>query len=372
MHTIQEGNLMNNKVMIGMSGGVDSSVAAALLKKEGYDVTGVTMKIWPEQTCGVQPDGGCCSLSAVEDARRVAFKLGIPYYVLNFQDIFKDKVIDYFVDQYIKGRTPNPCIACNRYVKFESLLNKAVSMGIDRIATGHYARIEKDPLSGRFLLKKSVSDRKDQTYALYNMTQYQLERTLMPVGNYEKDTIRKIAAEMGFDVANKPDSQEICFVPDNDYGNFIASNINQAVIPGKFTDTKGNVLGEHKGIIYYTVGQRKGLGKSFGKPMYVVRLDMENNTVVLGEAGEEYSSGLTAVDLNWIAIENLTGQMEVKAKIRYSAKEAEAVITPLGESRVRVDFKNKQRAVTPGQSVVFYDGDIVIGGGVIEEQINNN
>lgn len=363
---------MNNKVMIGMSGGVDSSVAAAILKKEGYDVIGVTLKIWPDDAYGTQPERGCCSLAAVEDARRVAFKLGIPYYVLNFQDIFKDNVIDYFVDQYTKGRTPNPCIACNRFVKFGSMLEKAVSMGIDRIATGHYAIIEKDPSSGRYLLKKSVTDKKDQTYALYNMTQYQLERTLMPIGRYDKETVRNIAREMGFHVAAKPDSQEICFIPDNNYGDFLQSNAKEPVKPGKFVDTKGNVLGEHKGLIYYTVGQRKGLGISFGKPMYVVRLDIGNNAVVLGEAGEEYSIGLIASDLNWIAFEKLDKPIAARAKVRYSAKEAEAMVSPLEDGKVSVCFEKPQRAITPGQSVVFYDGDVVLGGGIIEEQINNS
>jgi tRNA-specific 2-thiouridylase len=360
---------MNKKVMIGMSGGVDSSVAAAILKKEGYEVTGVTMKIWPEQPGVTQPEGGCCSLSAVEDARRVAFQLDIPYYVLNFQDIFEQQVINYFTSEYQRGRTPNPCIACNRFVKFEALLKKAVSMGIDRIATGHYARIVKDVASGRMLLMKSVTEKKDQTYALYNMTQEQLARTLMPIGDYDKDTVRKIAAELGFGVAGKPDSQEICFVPDNNYGGFIASRMGKPPATGKFVDTKGNILGEHRGIVYYTVGQRKGLGVSFGKPMYVVRIDAQNNTVVLGEAGEEYSAGLVASDLNWIACEKPAASMQVRAKVRYSAKEADATITPLEDGLIRVDFHPPQRAVTPGQSVVFYDGEIVLGGGVIDQQI---
>lgn len=361
---------MNKKVMIGMSGGVDSSVAAAILKREGYEVTGITMKIWPEDQSAAQPEGGCCSLSAVDDARRVAFQLDIPYYVLNFQDVFEDRVIRYFVEEYQKGRTPNPCIACNRFVKFDALLKKAVSMGIDRIATGHYARIVKEPETGRMLLKKSVTEKKDQTYALYNMTQEQLSRTLMPIGDYDKETVRKIAADLGFDIADKPDSQEICFVPDNHYGGFVSSRMEKPPAPGNFVDAAGNILGEHKGIVHYTVGQRKGLGLSFGKPMYVVRIDAETNTVVLGEAGEEYSWGLIASDLNWIAFDRLNAPLKVRAKVRYSAKETDATLTPLSDETLRVDFPTPQRAITPGQSVVFYDGDVVLGGGVIDRQID--
>lgn len=360
---------MNKKVMVGMSGGVDSSVAAALLKKEGYEVIGVTLQIWPDDLPGPHPEGGCCSLSAVEDARMVAFQLDIPYYVLNFQDIFEKNVIDYFVEEYTKGRTPNPCIACNRYVKFDAMLKKAVSMGIDYIATGHYAKVEYDSSAGRYLLKKSVTDKKDQTYVLYNMKQYQLERTLFPIGNYNKETVRKIAEELGFVVADKPDSQEICFVTDNDYAGFISSKLNKPAEPGYFVDTEGNILGKHKGIYNYTVGQRKGLGLSFGKPMYVVKIDAKNNTVVLGESGKEYSEGLIASDLNWIAFEKLESPRKAMAKIRYSAKECEALLVPMGDDKVKVEFSYPQRAVTPGQSVVFYDGDVVLGGGTIEEQL---
>ncbi len=361
---------MKQKVMLGMSGGVDSSVAAALLLEKGYDVVGVTLQIWPDMDEERQKnEGGCCSLSAVDDARRVADSLGIPYYVLNFKDIFKSSVIDYFIDEYRKGRTPNPCIACNRFVKFEAMLQKAVSMGMDYIATGHYARIVYDADRQRFLLKKSATDAKDQTYALYTLTQDQLSRVLMPVGDYTKDHIRSLASTLDLSVASKPDSQEICFVEDNNYSRFIHENSDHKSIPGKFKDTRGNILGTHSGIVNYTVGQRKGLGITFGKPMYVVALDAESNTVVLGDDREVFSEGLISSDINMIAIERLEAPLEVTAKIRYSAREARAVISPIDSERIKVVFETPQRAVTPGQSVVFYKGENVLGGGIIERAI---
>jgi tRNA-specific 2-thiouridylase len=360
--------MSKGKVMLGMSGGVDSSVAAAVLIEQGYEVIGVTMQIWPDmQDKRKQAEGGCCSLSAVDDARRVANRLGINYYVLNFKDVFQQKVIDYFINEYLSGRTPNPCIACNRFVKFEALLSKAVSMGMDYIATGHYARITYDDVTGRYLLKKSVTAGKDQTYALYTMTQYQLERTLFPIGDFKKDEVRALAREYGLPVASKPDSQEICFVEDNDYGRFIAENTDADVKPGCFVDKEGNVLGMHRGIIHYTVGQRKGLGISFGKPMYVADIRPGDNTVVLGDASEVFTSGLTASDPNFISVDELRDEMKVTAKIRYSAKEAPAVIRPLDGNRVEVIFDKLQRAITPGQAVVFYDGDTVVGGAVIDK-----
>lgn len=353
-------------VMLGMSGGVDSSVAAAVLTEQGYNVVGVTMQIWPDMDEGrKQVEGGCCSLSAVDDARRVADSIGIPYYVLNFKDVFQQKVIDYFNTEYLKGRTPNPCIACNRFVKFESMLQKAISMGMDYIATGHYARIAKDNNTGRFLLKKSVTAAKDQTYALYTMTQDQLSRTLFPIGEFTKDKVREMALALRLPVAHKPDSQEICFVEDNDYGRYISENTDADIRPGFFIDSSGNRLGMHKGIIHYTVGQRKGLGISFGRPMFVVAINPGDNTVVLGDENEVFSLELTSSDLNFISIPKLNGEMKVTAKIRYSAKEAPAVISPLKDGRVHVLFDQPQRAITPGQSVVFYDGDSVVGGGVI-------
>ncbi|OPZ88853.1 MAG: tRNA-specific 2-thiouridylase MnmA [Firmicutes bacterium ADurb.Bin419] len=359
--------MSKKSVMIGMSGGVDSSVAAAILLEKGYEVIGVTMQIWPETPEEVKlTEGGCCSLSAVDDARRVSDKLGIPYYVLNFKEEFEEKVINYFVDEYLKGKTPNPCIACNRYVKFESLLNKAVSMGIDYVATGHYAIIGYDENRKRYTLRKSVTQQKDQTYALYNLTQDQLSKVLMPIGDYSKDIVRQKAAELGLCVASKPDSQEICFVDDNNYGRFIEENTDKKIVPGNFIDTKGKVLGKHKGLIYYTVGQRKGLGIAFGKPMYVVGLDVKNNNVILGDDKEVFSNSLIADDLNFISIDQLDEPMRVKAKIRYSAKEADATISPIGKGQVSVVFDEPQRAITPGQSVVFYEDDIVVGGGIIK------
>jgi len=356
------------KAMVGMSGGVDSSVAAALLLEKGYEVVGVTLQIWPDMPEEREKiEGGCCSLSAVDDARRVSQKLGIPYYVLNFKDIFKESVIDYFKREYLAGRTPNPCIACNRHVKFDAMLRKALSMGMDYIATGHYARIEYGSGNGRYLLKRSVDVKKDQTYVLYNLSQHQLSHTLMPIGDYEKEKVREMAKNLGLAVASKPDSQEICFVEDNDYGRFIAENTDAAISPGDFVDARGNVLGRHRGIIHYTVGQRKGLGTAFGKPMYVTGIDIERNRVILGEEPEVFSDKLTASDLNFISLEKPESPMRIRAKIRYNAKEANALLVPLGEGRAQVVFDVPQRAVTPGQSVVFYSGDLVVGGGIIEK-----
>jgi tRNA-uridine 2-sulfurtransferase len=363
--------LSKKKVMLGMSGGVDSSVAAAVLLDKGYDVIGVTMQIWPDMEEDRQKtEGGCCSLSAVDDARRVANRLGIPYYVMNFKEVFEKKVIDYFKDEYLKGRTPNPCIACNRHVKFDAMLNKATAMGIDYIATGHYAKIDFDEASRRYLLKKSVTDKKDQTYALYTLTQEQLARTLMPIGDYPKERVREMAKEIGLTVATKPDSQEICFVEDNDYGKFISENTNHEIKPGYFVDTKGNILGKHKGIVHYTIGQRKGLGIALGKPMFVVEINIQTNKVVLGDETEVFSNSLIASDLNFITIDKLNREMKVKAKIRYSAKESEATIYPLEEDKVKVVFDNPVRAITPGQAVVFYDDDNVVGGGTIEGKVD--
>lgn len=359
---------MKKRVVIGMSGGVDSSVAAYLLKEQGYDVIGITMQIWQDmKQDAFEREGGCCSLSAAEDARRVCDKIGIPFYVVNFKEIFEKKVIDYFVEEYFEGRTPNPCIACNRYIKWESLLNKAKALEADYVATGHYAKVEYDENYKRYVLKKSVTIKKDQTYALYNLTQEQLGATLMPLGFYTKDVVREIAHQQHLGVASKPDSQEICFVDDNNYGRFLAERRPGAVKPGYFVDTKGNVLGEHKGIVHYTVGQRKGLGIAFGKPMFVVELIPDRNLVVLGDETEVFGKELIASDVNMILYEKLEKPIRVKAKIRYSAQEADCLVEPLEGNKIKVTFDMTQRAITPGQSVVLYDGDYVVGGGTIEK-----
>lgn len=356
---------MNEKVVVGMSGGVDSSVAAHLLKKAGYDVIGVTMQIWQDEDQFTQEaEGGCCGLSAVDDARRVAQDLEIPYYVMNFKQEFKSNVMDYFVNEYLQGRTPNPCIACNRYVKWESLLKRSLDIGADYIATGHYARILKLE-NGRYTLRKSATAAKDQTYALYNLTQYQLAHTLMPVGEFTKDEIRNIAQEINLRVAHKPDSQEICFIPDNDYAKFIEENSGEKIIPGNFVNTAGEVIGKHKGITHYTVGQRKGLNLSLGHPAFVLEIRPETNEVVIGTNDEVFSDKLYANNLNFMSIEDLEGSMEVEAKIRYSHQGAKCTIKKVGPDEVECTFEEPQRAITPGQAVVFYKDDYIVGGGTI-------
>ncbi len=357
---------MKGKVVVGMSGGVDSSVAAYLLKEQGYDVIGVTMQIWQDEEVETQAkNGGCCGLSAVDDARAVAQKLDIPYYVMNFKKEFKEKVMDYFVEEYLRGRTPNPCIACNRYVKWESLLQRSLEIGADYIATGHYARIEKLP-NGRYAIADSVTAAKDQTYALYNLTQHQLAHTLMPVGEYTKEEIRKIAQRENLPVAHKPDSQEICFIPDNDYAAFIDKEAPGRVPgKGKFVTKDGSFLGEHQGITHYTIGQRKGLNLAMGHPVFVTKICPESNEVVIGEAEDVFGTTLFCDKLNWMGIEELTKPREVLAKIRYAHAGEKCVIEKAGEDCVKCSFHRPVRAITPGQAVVFYEDGHVLGGGTI-------
>ena len=357
---------MAEKVLVAMSGGVDSSVAAYLLQQQGYECIGVTMRLYENETAGIPRGHTCCSLDDVEDARAVAYDLGMPYYVLNFTEEFDEKVIRKFVQVYQNGGTPNPCIDCNRYLKFDHLLNRARELGCDYIATGHYVQRWQDE-NGRWGLRKNDDPGKDQSYVLYSLTQDQLAHTLFPLGGMHKDAVRAIAEEQGLCNARKHDSQDICFVPDGDYTAFLQEYGHVTLVPGNFVDREGRVLGRHKGLPCYTTGQRKGLGVSAGKHVYVVRKNARDNTILLGDDRDLFTSRLTACRVNWIAGAAPADTIRVTAKTRYSQTEAEAAVTPLPDGRIEVVFDRPQRAVTAGQAVVLYEGDQVLGGGVIED-----
>jgi tRNA-specific 2-thiouridylase len=363
---------MRQKAVIAMSGGVDSSVAAALMLRQDYDCIGVTLKLAgedpPDRTGG--PGGGrasrgCCSLADVNDARQAAHKLGLPHYVLNFTAPFREEVVRRFVESYEAGRTPNPCIDCNRYIKFERLLYRARELDYDILATGHYARIEEDRVGGRFLLKKAADEKKDQSYVLYCLTQEQLKRTRLPLGAMTKAQVRDLAAELGFANAEKPDSQDICFVPGGDYGGFMERWTGKIYPPGDMVDRTGKFLGKHRGIVRYTIGQRRGLGAAANERIYVSAKDMETNTLVLGPEEDLYSKTLIAGDINLIALERLEGPLRVRVKTRYLQAEQWATAEQTGEDRIRIEFDEPQRAITAGQAAVMYDGDLVLGGGTI-------
>ncbi len=347
---------MKERVVVGMSGGVDSSVAALLLKERGYDVIGVTMQFWGE---------GCGGSSAAEDAEKVAGILEIPHYVMDFREVFLREVVDYFTREYLQGRTPNPCVVCNRRVKWEALLERSRQLGAEYIATGHYARIDRLE-NGRYAVRNSVTAEKDQTYALYNLTQEQLKRTLMPVGEYEKARIREIAREAGLPVAQKPDSQEICFIPDHDYAGFIERTAREKLSgPGNFVTRDGRVLGRHRGISHYTIGQRRGLELPMGHRVFVTEIRPETNEVVVGENEELFVDRAVCTDLHFMSIEDLPSERRVRAKIRYNHAGEFCTVKKIGEDLAECRFEGKVRAVTPGQAVVFYDGEYVLGGGTL-------
>jgi tRNA-specific 2-thiouridylase len=354
------------RVIVGMSGGVDSSVTAALLKQAGHEVIGVTLNVWPDlpNMPDIQREDACCALGAVEDARRVADKLDIPYYVLNFKEVFEDKVIKDFVQTYASGRTPNPCIKCNQFIKFDALLVKARQLGAQYVATGHYARIEHGVSNNR--LRKAVDPSKDQSYVLYVMSQDRLGAAMMPLGEFSKSTTRQLAADLDLAVANKPESQDICFVPFKRYTEFIELYAPEVLQPGPIVDGQGQVLGEHKGVALHTVGQRRGLGIATGQPLFVTGLVPETNTVVVGKPEELLKSTCTLQEVNWIEGPAPVEPRRVMGKARYRSTEVPCTVRGDGSGRLTVDFDEPQRAITPGQALVLYDGEYVLGGGTID------
>ena len=361
---------VEKKAIIAMSGGVDSSVAALLCQQQGFDCVGVTLALTDNSDRGLPEEAfpgerTCCSVDDVADARSVAFRLGMPFYVFNFKEAFRREVMDRFAAAYQRGETPNPCIDCNRYIKFAKLMHRGEEIGFPYVATGHYARVEQDGATGRWLLKKGLDENKDQSYMLYSLTQWELSRLLLPLGGLTKEETRRLAEEHGFVNARKRDSQDICFVPDGDYAAFIRRYAGKEFPPGAFVGTQGEVYGQHKGIIHYTVGQRKGLGLSFPQPMFVKELDVENNQVVLSKAEELFSQTVAARDVNLISVESIPEPLRVKARVRYRQKEQPATVVQTGPDELRVVFDQPQRAITPGQALVLYDGDTVVGGGRI-------
>jgi tRNA-specific 2-thiouridylase len=360
--------MMNPKrVVVAMSGGVDSSVAAGLLKEQGYEVIGITMNLFqlPTEDCLDKDLKSCCGWGAVEDASRVASELGISHSILNLKDSFENLVVSNFLEEYSRGHTPNPCIRCNQFIKFDVLMERAKKIGATRIATGHYAQIIQDPRFGHFFLKKGMDKEKDQSYFLYTMTQDQLAFTLFPVGQFSKLEIREKAREWGLPVAERPESQEICFIPDKNYVEFFKKRKPEAFRSGPIVNAEGQVLGQHRGIIHFTVGQRRGLGIAAPSPLYVLEINTSKNEIVIGPNESLYKKELSANRVNWISKDKIVAPVLAKARIRYKHREADALLSPLDSDKIRVEFKKPQRAITPGQAVVFYEGDKVLGGGTI-------
>lgn len=358
--------MRKKRVVVAMSGGVDSSVAAALLLEQGFDVIGVTMDLFPLPVQDCDSFRSCCGRGAIADANRVASQLKISHYALNLREPFAKWVVSDFCDEYAKGRTPNPCIRCNRFIKFDILWARAKKMGAEYLATGHHARISKDKNTGKFVLKKGVDAQKDQTYFLYSMTHEQLARTLMPIGHFTKRQVREKAKEMGLAVHQRRESQEICFIPDDDHGRFLEQKIPGFFQSGPIVDRQGRVLGHHKGICHYTIGQRRGLGIAASHPLYVLEIHPESHKIVVGENEHLYKKRMIVSRLNFIGPEDLADPVSVTAKIRYKHKEAKALLSSLDGNKALLAFDVAQRAVTPGQSAVFYEGDLVLGGGIIE------
>ncbi|MDI6781296.1 MAG: tRNA 2-thiouridine(34) synthase MnmA [bacterium] len=355
------------KVAVAMSGGVDSSVTAYLLKEAGYKVIGITMNLL-ELGCEIEQPDTCCSLQAFEDARDVAVRLSIKHYIVDCKTEFEQEIIHPFMDEYLNGYTPNPCVACNSMIKFGLLLDRARQLGAKYLATGHYARIEQK--DARFVIRKGIDATKDQSYFLYRLTQKQLSQAIMPLGNYHKADVRKIAERLGLKTAAKTESQEICFIPQNNYQEFIKQRAADRLVPGDILDSDGNIIGRHEGIAFYTIGQRRGLGIAVGKPLYVIRIDSCRNAVIVGDKDLLYSQRLTAKSMNWVSVPGITSRLSLMARIRYLHKETKAFVSPLngGSDMVSVEFDEPQQAITPGQSVVFYRDDEVVGGGIIQAE----
>ncbi len=355
------------RVVAAMSGGVDSSLAAAILKKRGFDCVGITFRTWPKNECGASFSRTCCSLEAITMARAVAERLDMPYYVLDISERFRREVVDYFAAEYSKGRTPNPCIVCNEKIKFGFLIERAKSLGAGHVATGHFAKIDYDKRTGRYLLKEGKDKKKDQSYFLFSLSQAQLARALFPLGDMTKTDVRRRARRLKLPSHNALSSQDICFVQDMNYRDYLKKKMSFEIMPGDIVDSSGKILGRHKGIPFYTIGQRRGLGVTYKEPLYVTGLDVINNRVVVGVKKDILKRSLVANRMNWIEFDAPDGPVKVKAKIRYNHKGSEAVVTPLSADEVRVDFDAPQEAPTPGQAVVFYDKDIVVGGGWIRD-----